>query len=244
MARVEHLFSRPSGRPLVTTSGPGVDPTSTTYRVESACSLLGQVPSSATGAVSIARPGRHFRGRNERGDGGGRRFRITFPDGAVPDYNSRGGSSSSPLFLRRLLCVPFFGGRGLLRPTSTYPGGLSCAAALYINRAYLYVLLHNTRSCQASCCFASALQRDLFPLPVGAAFSLGLMMFSFSGFNFRDHLTRIRRFCLGPGHPPRGVASRQNADLRGLVLCNFPVNRVASYAQVNSESMTHRAGRG
>ena len=99
-------------------------------------------------------------------DGGGRRFRFLFPDGAVPDYNSRDGSSSSPLFLRRLLCIPFFGGRGLVRPTSTCPGGLSCAAALYINRARIHIILHNTRSCQACvCCFASALQRDLFSVP-------------------------------------------------------------------------------
>lgn len=82
-------------------------------------------------------------------DGGGRRFRFLFPDGAVPDYNSRDGSSSSPLFLRRLLCIPFFGRRGLVRPTSTCPGGLPCAAALYINRARIDIILHNTRSCQA-----------------------------------------------------------------------------------------------
>lgn len=166
----------------------------------------------------IPRPGRQLHGRNGlgmvvavvSGSSPPTASRPTVRAGVVvaPDRSFCGRYSVSPSSVEGAVCGPprYFRVGYHLRLPSTL-----------IGRAYIlsYTILGAVKPVG---CFASALQRDLFPFPVGAAFSLGLMMFSFSGFNFPDHLTTIRRLCLGPGHPPCGVASRQNAETRGSVI--------------------------
>ena len=74
---------------------------------------------------------------------------MSSPTANRPTISGGIASNCAPLFPRPLLWIPFFGGRGRVRPTPVFRVGLSFAPALYINRARIHIILHNTRCCQA-----------------------------------------------------------------------------------------------